>query len=325
MNKPKQPLVSIITPCYNGEIFVHRFLDSILIQTYENIEFIFINDGSNDNTEKIVLSYRDKFKLKGISFKYIFQENKGQAAALNKGLKICKGDYITWPDSDDTLHKDNVKDRVEFLEMNREFNIVLCQCIILDEDYNKLGIFKRTPLENNDNLFYDLIIEKNAYFAGGAYMIRNSAFLKCNPKQSIYESRGGQNWQMLLPVLYNNECGYLNRGLYNIFFREGSHSRQSENFECLISKCNVHEDILINTIMEIAEMTFREKEYYLEIVKTKYIKKRLNIAFQYRNQSFFKKKYILLKEKKQLKLKEILFDIIINNFILFKIFKFIYH
>src|SRR5665647_578250 len=93
----------------------------------------------------------------------------------------------------------------------------------------------------------------------------------------------------------------------------------------IIMKCNVHEDILINTIMEIAEMTFREKEYYLEIVKTKYIKKRLNIAFQYRNQSFFKKQYILLKEKKQLKLKEILFDIIINNFILFKIFKFIYH
>src|SRR5665647_3873382 len=103
MNKPKQPLVSIITPCYNGEIFVHRFLDSILIQTYENIEFIFINDGSNDNTEKIVLSYRDKFKLKGISFKYIFQENKGQAAALNKGLKTVSYTHLRAHETDSYL------------------------------------------------------------------------------------------------------------------------------------------------------------------------------------------------------------------------------
>ena len=80
---------------------------------------------------------------------------------------------------------------------------------------------------------------------------------------------------------------------------------------------------MINTIKGIAEMTYGEKESYLGIVNRKYIKKKLNIAFQYRNQTFFKKQYILLKEKKQLKFKESLFYIIIKNHILFQMFNLI--
>ena len=65
INKNK-PLVSVITPCYNGEKFLHRFLDSVLNQTYTNVEFIFINDGSFDKTEEIVFSYKERLKSKGI-------------------------------------------------------------------------------------------------------------------------------------------------------------------------------------------------------------------------------------------------------------------
>ena len=57
-----QKLVSIITPCYNGEKLVSRYLESVLGQTYKNIELIIVNDGSNDDTEKIVLSYKDKYE-----------------------------------------------------------------------------------------------------------------------------------------------------------------------------------------------------------------------------------------------------------------------
>ena len=73
--------VSIITPCFNGEGFVERYLNSILNQTYKNIELIFINDGSTDRTEKVVKSYIIKFEEKGMKLIYIYQENAGQAAA----------------------------------------------------------------------------------------------------------------------------------------------------------------------------------------------------------------------------------------------------
>ena len=110
-----QKKVSIITPCYNGEMYVERMLNSVLEQDYNNIEFILINDGSTDKTEAIVKKYETKFKKKGIDFIYIYQSNSGQAAALNKGLAIFKGDYLTWPDSDDMLSKDSISKKVEFL------------------------------------------------------------------------------------------------------------------------------------------------------------------------------------------------------------------
>ena len=140
----KQPLVSIITPCYNGEEFVGRFLDSVLVQTYTNIELIIINDGSTDKTEEIILSYQEKMKDRGIKFIYFYQENKGQASALNHGLRIFKGDYLTWPDSDDILHENHIIRKVQFLERNIEIGLVISKCRILKEySLQRIGTLER--------------------------------------------------------------------------------------------------------------------------------------------------------------------------------------
>ena len=113
-----QPLVSIITPCYNGEKFLERYFESILAQTYTNIELIFVNDGSKDCTEKIAMSYSEKLKSKGVQYIYIYQENAGQAAAMNKVLKIFSGKYLAWVDSDDVMTAESIKRKVAFLEKN---------------------------------------------------------------------------------------------------------------------------------------------------------------------------------------------------------------
>ena len=121
MNKP---LVSIITPCFNGESCLDRYFKSILDQTYANLELIFVNDGSTDKTEEIALSYKSKLEEKGIQYTYIYQDNAGQAAALNKGLKIFKGDYLTWPDSDDVMTPDSIEKKVKFLTENKKYRMV---------------------------------------------------------------------------------------------------------------------------------------------------------------------------------------------------------
>ena len=307
-----QPLVSIITPCFNGESYVANFLDSVLNQTYTNIEFIFVNDGSTDKTEEIALSYKEKFENIGINFIYIYQENKGPAAALNKGLSIFKGQYLTWPDSDDILDKDNILQRVMFLENNNRYNVVLCNSVYINESGKKIGHLKRIPPKENiknsikdniedillDNIFLDLITETNISFAGGAYMLRASAFIQAIPKRKIFESRGGQNWQMLLPVLYNNRCGYLDTDLYYIYKREGSHSRKKEDFEESIKRLKSHEDILVNTIDSISNMPDEEKDKYYEIIQNKYLKKRLVIYSRHRKIDELKKTYKTLKNKK---------------------------
>lgn len=90
-------LISVIMPVYNAETSLKRSIESVLAQTYGNIELIIVNDGSSDNSEKVCLSYDD------IRINYISQKNEGVSAARNNALKAAKGDYIAFLDADDYL------------------------------------------------------------------------------------------------------------------------------------------------------------------------------------------------------------------------------
>ena len=108
----KQPLVSIITPCYNGEPYLDQYFDSILKQTYQHLELIFVDDGSTDRTSEIAENYREKLEYRGIRYILLKQENRGQASALNHGLKYFTGEYLTWPDSDDVMTPECIEEKV---------------------------------------------------------------------------------------------------------------------------------------------------------------------------------------------------------------------
>ena len=107
--------VSIIIPAYNAEKYVSRMLESILNQTYSNVECIIIDDGSTDNTYKTIQQYKEKFDKRRKVLKLLHQENKGQAAALNLGLKQVTGEYLIWADSDDYFELDAFETMVDCL------------------------------------------------------------------------------------------------------------------------------------------------------------------------------------------------------------------
>ena len=95
-------LISVIIPVYNVEQYLRRCLDSVINQTYKNLEIILIDDGSTDNGGKIC----DEYALKDNRIKVIHKENGGVALARNAGLDIAKGEYIGFVDSDDYIAKD---------------------------------------------------------------------------------------------------------------------------------------------------------------------------------------------------------------------------
>ena len=97
----KKPLISIIIPIYNSEKLLSPCLDSVTNQTYNNLEIILINDGSTDHSSKIIKEYANKDHR----IKIIEEKNQGQSAARNQGLKIAKGEYISFIDSDDKVEK----------------------------------------------------------------------------------------------------------------------------------------------------------------------------------------------------------------------------
>lgn len=100
-----QELVSIIIPVYNTEMYLRRCLDSVLSQTYKNIEIILINDGSTDDCNEICEEYKRKDKR----IIYLNNFNQGVSESRNIGIRIAKGNYITFVDSDDYIDKEHIE------------------------------------------------------------------------------------------------------------------------------------------------------------------------------------------------------------------------
>ncbi len=95
----KNPLVSVVIPTYNRGYRIERAINSVLAQTYKNFEIIIVDDGSTDNTKKVV----EKYLKTDERIKYFYQENKGVCAARNTAMKLANGDYIIPLDSDNEL------------------------------------------------------------------------------------------------------------------------------------------------------------------------------------------------------------------------------
>ena len=93
-------MISVVIPVYNGEEYVKRCIDSVLSQTYTDYEMIVVNDGSTDSSEQIIKG------IKSDKIKYIYQKNKGAAAARNRGISEAKGEYLFFLDSDDAIRED---------------------------------------------------------------------------------------------------------------------------------------------------------------------------------------------------------------------------
>ncbi|WP_195953172.1 glycosyltransferase family 2 protein [Clostridium saudiense] len=105
------PEISIIIPIYNVEQYLKRCIDSILNQSFKNFELILVDDGSTDNSGKIIDEYESIDKR----IRVIHKENGGQGSARNRGLDIAKGNYIGFVDSDDWIHRDMYKCMYKFI------------------------------------------------------------------------------------------------------------------------------------------------------------------------------------------------------------------
>lgn len=291
--------VSIITPCYNGEQYIRRYLNSILAQTHDNIELIIINDGSTDKTEELLLCYKDKVEKRGYSLKYLKQENLGQASAVNNGLKVFSGDYFSLIDVDDFIPPSSIQKKAEFLEMNPQFGLVRTDGYFYDEkDINKpLSLISyKNPNRFNEDIFKDLLLE-NTYVANGCYMYCTSAFLDVNPNREIYLSKGGQNWQVILPICHKYKCGFIDEPLFNCVVRNESHSRISNNnYYEVIKKEKLLKDILIHVIKDMDI----DRNYYLKMVDIKYYRREMFIALRFKYKACAKDNYQKLKEENAL-------------------------
>lgn len=275
-------LVSIITPCYNGEVFIHRLLDSVLSQDYKYIEHIIIDDGSTDDTAQIIKKYIPKYKEKGKTLIYQFQNNAKAGAALNTGLKLFTGEYLTWPDSDDYYNQQDAISIMVNKINSSKYGIVRCDANLIDEISLKSELrfsdIKANP--EKENLFLDCIMENNFWYTPGCYMVRSKVLDEVIENRDIFTNNDCQNWQMLLPILYSHKCYYINEPLHNYLVRANSDSHQPIDYEKAIDRTYIYEEIIIETLKRIKCLD----DMFFNLVKEKFLNKRLKISFEY-NQS----------------------------------------
>ena len=143
--------VSVIVPTYNRAKYIGRTIRSLLDQAWakDNYEIIVINDGSSDQTPTILNVFSDSIKLINLP------QNMGLPYALNAGIKQARSEFVVRVDDDDYLHEDFLKTLYNFLEMNKDFDAVCCDYLVINEreqvterkNAKHIGLYNESPFD----------------------------------------------------------------------------------------------------------------------------------------------------------------------------------
>lgn len=216
----KKDLVSIIMPTYNRANLIKKSIDSLLKQTYENIEIIVVDDASTDNTEEIIKKIADKRVIY-----YKLPKNAGACYARNYGIKKARGNYITFQDSDDKYLANKVEEQYNNLIKNKS-DVDFCITAI----HNKNGKFLVPTKE------HILGFEKNGIFSElhkGNFISTQTIFAK---KQCLMEEMFDdqlprlQDFDLVLRLSKKYKFSFTNKHLVNAYVQEDSISSKTDKY-----------------------------------------------------------------------------------------------
>lgn len=218
------PKISVIVPVYNVENYLTQCLDSILKQTFSDFECICINDGSIDNSLKILKEYA----FKDNRIKVINQENKGVVFTRNIGLKFSTGDYITFVDSDDWIDKEYLNVLYSKI-ISQDFDIVRASFEFYDNDNNSYKapkIDKRLLVKKQPDIYNRLFFAYTTTFIWGE--LYKTSIIK-NNNVLFYQSKMGEDIPFkLLTYIYSKKILFIENNLYFYRKRQNSLTQETE-------------------------------------------------------------------------------------------------
>lgn len=222
--------VSVVIAAYNVEKYIEETINSVLNQTWTNIEIIVVNDGSKDNTFKILNHYRDKINI-------IDQENMGQSGATNSALRVAKGEYICLHDADDIMMNEKIEKQVKFLENKPDYGLVFTNGCHIDE--NGL-VIKETFYTNpppQGYIFRELFC--NNTVAGATSMVTREAF----QRTGLLDTQNRmQDYPFVLRIAYYYKIGYIDELLYA--YRRHNTNISSNSYYAVLGDLLTIEDII---------------------------------------------------------------------------------
>jgi len=269
------PLVSIIIPVYNKEIYLNQAISSALKQTYMNIEYIIINDGSTDNSAQVIENWVNEDDR----IKYINQKNKGVSSTRNKGMDLAKGDYIFFFDADDQLDKNAITNLLN-IARNNKYDIIAANFskVVNGREIKKSPLVEK--LYTSDSLDNEQVKAEMFLFNGRPLStVCNKLYKKSFLKKSEVKFENGV---LAEDRLFNLMC-FVNKPniyvtniytyLYNIIDDSRSRSYSSNLYQSIIELYSVFEIYIKNKefSIDIRELLLINISYDIDnIIKYEY-------------------------------------------------------
>lgn len=248
-----EPKVSIILPVYNRANTINDTIESVMQQSYKNFELIIVDDGSKDNSQQICR----KYELKDNRIKLIKKENGGPSQARNVGLKIAKGKYLMFIDSDDKYKADMIEKMVTEIE-RRNSDIVVC-------NFNNRSNIKE---------FYNQTLEKGIEKLQINYLFNplwNKIYIlniiKENNIKFFEKIERGEDYRFNIDYFrYINKITYISESLYiyNVQMDSLTKKTRENEFELSISNLEYNIGMLLEKNIEVSNFF---KEQYCKIAK----------------------------------------------------------
>lgn len=256
--KMNEPVCTILMAAYNAERYIAKSLESLVNQTLKNIEVIVIDDGSSDATLSIVKKYAAESPI----IKYLrLEKNQGQAHARNEGLKIARGRYITFLDSDDWLSADALKETVDVFNDNPLTDCVLFHVVNYYDSHHQVS-YKMSEFEVMGGR--EAFEKSLSWIIHGVYMVKADIHKK-NPYDETCRSYSDDNTTRI-HYLKSREVR-LSKGIY--YYRQHgtstTHKIDISRYDYL--KANVHmKDMLIEMKEDEYILDLYENERWLNVI-----------------------------------------------------------
>lgn len=216
------PLISIIVPVYNVEKYLKNCLDSIVNQTYHNLEIIIINDGSTDGSHAIIQDYLSDNRIV-----YINKVNSGQSICREIGFDKCNGDFVYFLDSDDVLEMDAIQ--VMYHEIERtSADYCCCGYRLVDANHKliKNCVNYGELLESNEDIIKDAFQTRNIKSTLWTKLFRKSFMIKNGVRPFSQISIHDDCVLSYVSSIYANKVCFVKKPLYNVLQHSESISRR---------------------------------------------------------------------------------------------------
>ena len=218
------PLVSVIIPAYNAETFIAKTLESVIAQTYRNLEILAVDDGSDDRTAEIVKA----FNQRDPRIKLLHQPNAGVAAARNLGVRSAKGELIAPIDADDLWRPDAIAKLVaQFQAGNPKVGVVYAWSVDIDQQEQPTGGFHAASVEGD---VYKTLICHNFLGNASSTLIRKACLEQVGGYSTWFRAQNAQgceDWDLYLRLAEHYEFGVVSEFL--VSYRQVA-SSMSRNF-----------------------------------------------------------------------------------------------